>query len=133
MPNNQRTTVIEEQWRDAVETYELGYQNGSQIARDLGVSASTVSREFKRRGARKACRVAETVVELEAALDAKARREARRRNAEQAVALERLAVIDALISEMVKSLVAAKRAGSLALAGPEIARVGKALGVKPQR
>jgi IS30 family transposase len=125
--------ITEEQWRDAMDAYELGYQNGSHIARELGVSASTVSREFKRRGARKACRVAETVAELEATLDAKARREARRRRIEEAAALDQLGAIDDLITDMVKSLIMAERAGNLTSAAPKVTQIGKALGVKGLR
>ena len=53
MSQTHRKSITEEQWDEAVASYELGYQNGAQIARQLGVSPATVSREFKRRGARK--------------------------------------------------------------------------------
>jgi IS30 family transposase len=129
----QRTSVTEEQWKWAADDFELGRKHAVEIAAELGVSPATVSREFKRRGCRKACRVAESVAKLEAALDAKARREAHRRRVEKAAVMERLAAMDALIGEMVKSLVAAERAGNLSSAVPEIVRIGKTLGVKTLR
>jgi Mn-dependent DtxR family transcriptional regulator len=46
MPNTHRSKATEQQWLEAVTAFELGYENGSQIARRLGVSPSTVSREF---------------------------------------------------------------------------------------
>lgn len=128
MPSQRRKSIPERQWQAAVEAYELGTKHGSQIARQLGVSAATVSREFKRRGCRKACRVAESVVGLEAALDAKDRALARRREAEMAAAAERSASIDRLIGGMMKSLIAAHRAGNLAAAGPLIDEVRRSLG-----
>lgn len=133
MPTNRRTTVTEEQWLEAVEAYELGTKHGVQIAAKIGVSASTISREFKRRGCVKGCRAWETVIELEAAVDAKARRETRRRAAEEAAAWERSAALDKLIGDMVRSLVAAERAGNMSSVAPVIERVGKAIGVKPLR
>jgi IS30 family transposase len=133
MPTKRLNTVTEEQWREAVEAFELGYKNGSQIARELGVSPSTVSREFKRRGCRKGHRAMETVAELEAALDAKARRAALRRQAGEAAAMARSAELDFLMAELVGAIVAADKAGNLASATAKIAEIGNALGVKPQR
>jgi IS30 family transposase len=127
MPKKRRNIITEKQWLKAVEAYELGTHHASQIARELGVSATTVSREFKRRGARKACRVAETQVELEASLNAKARRRARERSLKEAAALERLALINAMIHDMVKSVLAAEGDGDLALAASKVAEVRKAL------
>lgn len=73
------------------------------------------------------------MAELEAALDAKARRVARSRVLEEAAGAERCAALNKLIGDMVKTLIAAERAGKLASAAPEIARIGKALNVKPLR
>ena len=70
MSQTHRKSITDEQWDEATASYELGYQNGAQIARELGVSPATVCREFKRRRARKGCRVAEVVAELVAKLDA---------------------------------------------------------------
>ena len=120
-------TITEEQWREAVEAYELGTKHAVQIAGELGVSPATVSREFKRRGCVKACRVAESVAALEAALDAKDRRLAPLRRAQEAAAMERLAAINSLIGEMMKGLVAADRAGNLAAAGPMVEKVRRSL------
>ena len=127
MQKDPRKIVTEQQWRDAIDTYELGKKHASQIAADLGVSPAKVSREFKRRGARKACRVAESVAELEAALDAKDRRMAPLRRARETAAMERLAAINSLIGGMMKDLIAADRAGNLAAAGPMIEKVRRSL------
>jgi IS30 family transposase len=133
MPKTPRKLVTQEQWLEAVDAYELGIRHASEIAHDLGVSAATVSREFKRRGATKACRVEETVADLEAALDEKARRDARRNAAREAAAMERSAELDRLVAELMRSIVAAGKAGDLTLANPTITEVSKALGVKPSR
>jgi len=128
-----RKIITDERWTEAADAYELGYRNTAQIAAELGVSRSTVSREFKRRGARKACRVHETVAHFEAALDAKARRQARLRVAQEAAAMERSAELDRLIRELMKSVIAAGKAGDLTRANPTITEISKALGEKPSR
>lgn len=133
MQQTKPKTITEEHWREAVDAYELGTKHAVQIAADLGVSSATVSREFKRRGARKACRVAESVAELEAVLEVKARRRACRRRVEEAAAMERLAAINNLIDDMVKSVFAAQRTGNLAAAAAKVAEVGATLGVKRSR
>ena len=130
MPQKTKTSVTEEQWLEAVAAFELGTHHANELAADLGVSPATVSREFKRRSARKACRVAEVVADLEASLDAKARQRARQRATDEAAALERSAAFDVLIGGMMKSLVAAERAGSLSSAARKVNDVGRALGVR---
>ncbi|HVM22081.1 MAG TPA: helix-turn-helix domain-containing protein [Sphingomicrobium sp.] len=124
MSQIQRQSITKEQWDEATASYELGYQNGAQIARELGVSPATVSRELKRRGARKGCRVDEVVAELVARLDAEAKDKARREEAEAAA---RGAVMDALVGELMDALIAADKAGQLASANEEVVRIGKAL------
>jgi DNA-binding MurR/RpiR family transcriptional regulator len=124
MLRTHRRSITNEQWDEAAASYELGYKNGAQIARELGVSPPTVSREFKRRGCRKASRVAEVVAELEARLDAEANEKALRQEAERAA---RAAVMDALVGELMDALVAADKAGELASANAEVTRIGKAL------
>jgi IS30 family transposase len=119
-----RKSITKEQWDEAGASYELGYSNGAQIARTLGVSAATVSREFKRRGCVKGCRIDEYVADLEARLDAEAREKALRREAEAAA---RAAAINALVSDLMDALVAADKAGELAAANSEVTRIGKAL------
>lgn len=119
--------LTEKQWRDAADAYELGTKHGAQIAREFGVSASTVSREFGRRGCIKARRVGETVAALEAELDAKHGMEARRRATQEAAGVERSAVLDKLMGSMMKSLIAADKAGRIAAAGPVIERVRRSL------
>jgi IS30 family transposase len=133
MPKTPRKLVTQEKWLEAVDAYELGTKHASEIAHDLGVSAATVSREFKRRGCVKARRVEETVADLKAALDEKAKRVARRQAAREAAALERSAELDRLVTELMRSVMAASKAGDLTLANPTIAEVCNALGVKPQR
>ena len=127
MQKDPRKIVTEQQWRDAIDVYELGCKHASQIATDLGVSPATVSREFKRRGARKACRVAESIAPLVAELDAKDRRLAPLRRAKEVAAMERLAAINGLIDEMMKGIIAANRAGNLAAAAPVVEKVRRSL------
>lgn len=127
MESKQRKSISESQWQAAVDAFELGTKHASQIAHELGVSPATVSREFKRRSARKARRVAESVADLETALDAKDRRLAPLRRAKEAAAMERLAAINSLIDGMMKSLIAADRAGNLAATGPMVEKVRRSL------
>lgn len=127
MSKSPRKSITEDQWLAAVDAFELGTHHASQIARELGVSASTVSREFKKRGCVKACRVEESIAPLIAELDARDRARARRRNAEIDAAAERGAALDRLMDLMVKSLVAADKAGNLTAAKPVIDRIGRAL------
>lgn len=120
MSQAHRKSVTKEQWDEAAASYELGYRNGAQIARDLGVSPATVCREFKRRGARKASRVGEVVAELVAKLDAEAAER-------QAQAEAKAATINALAEKLVDAVFAADQAADLTLANEEIARIDKAL------
>jgi IS30 family transposase len=133
MEKKLRTGITEEQWQRAVDDYERGTKHGVEIANDLGVSASTVSREFKRRGCVKASRVAEVMAPIEAALDRRARRRAVFQRARDEAAAQRAAANDALIDEMMRSLVAAMKAGDLTLAAPKVNEIGKSLGVKVRR
>lgn len=57
------------EWAYAVEQYELGYQSGTSIARELGVSKQAMSRGLIKRGAIKGARAYETVRELNKVLD----------------------------------------------------------------
>ena len=127
MASKARKPISERQWQAAADAYELGTKHASQIARELGVSSSTVSRVFKLRGCIKACRVAESVAALEAALDAKDRRLAPQRRAQEAAAAARVYEIDRMIGAMVKSLIAADKTGNLAAAGPLIDQVRRSL------
>lgn len=133
MQNSKRKTITEKQWKHAADAYELGTKIGRQLAAELGVSPSTVSRELKRRGCIKGCRVAETQVGLEKQLQEKARRRAVIESVREKAALERSAVIDELMDDLVKTLIAADKAGTLAQAAPKIQEIGKALNVKPPR
>lgn len=127
MSNKSRESVSETQWQVAVDAYELGTKHASQIARELGVSGSTVSRELKRRGCQKACRVAESIAGLVAALDEKDRRLAPQREAAEATAIQRLSAINDLIDVMMKNIIAADRAGNLAAAAPMVEKVRRSL------
>jgi IS30 family transposase len=126
MTKSQRKAITSEQWDDAAASYEFGYKHAVEIAQELGVSAATVSREFKRRGCRKGSRLHELVAQRHAELDAEDQQKARRRETE---ALARFAAMDALVGELMDMLVTAERAGQLASANAEITRIGKALQV----
>lgn len=133
MPRNPRKPITDEQWIEAAEAYELGFKRAYEIASELGISPSTVSREFKRRGCRKGCRAAETVIALQAELDARALARAAAEEARENAAWERSAAMDRMIEEMMSALLAADRAGDLSAAAPIIQQVGGAVGVKPLR
>ena len=137
MVDRKQNPITESQWQAAVEAYEIGTRHAVQIARQLGVSPATVSREFSRRGCRKACRIAEFIAVCEAELDKNARLQARRREAEEAAnapaIAQRGAAIDELMEAMMTSIVAADRAGNLAAAGWAIEQVRDCMGVKPIR
>jgi DNA-binding MurR/RpiR family transcriptional regulator len=124
MSQTHRKSITKEQWDKAADDYELGWKNGAQLARELGVSPATVSREFKRRGCRKACRVAEVVAELEARLDAEAKLKARAKAAADA---ERAKALNSLVGELMDAIMAANRTGNLTMANPDIARIDRAL------
>ena len=124
MSQTHRKSITKEQWDEAAAAYELGYKHGAQIARELGVSPATVTREFKRRGCVKACRVAEAVAEIEAKLDAEAKLKARAKAAADA---ERAKALNRLVGELMDAIVAADAAGNLTMANPDIARIDKAL------
>jgi IS30 family transposase len=124
MSEPHRKAVTIEQWNEAAAAYELGHKHAAQIARELGVSAATVSREFKRRGCVKACRVVEFIADLEARLDAEAKL---KEQAKAAADAERAKALDNLVGELMDVLVAADQAGNLSMANPEIARIDKAL------
>jgi DNA-binding MurR/RpiR family transcriptional regulator len=119
-----RVAVTKEEWDDAAAAYELGSKHGAQIARELGVSPATVSREFQRRGCRKGCRVDEYVAEFLARLDAEAEEKVR---AEAAKAAERKAAIARFVDQIFGAIDAAHDAGESLGANPEIARIDKEL------
>ncbi len=131
MPNKSRKDITGEQWREAIDANELGTKHGVQIARELGISSATLSREFNRRGCEKACRVGEIVAALEAEYGRIDRLKARRRKAQDAAAADAGAAIEHLISAMLRELIAADKAGNLAAAGPAIETIRKSLGAKP--
>lgn len=124
MSKTHRKSITKERWDEAAASYELGLRNGAQIARELGVSPATVSREFKRRGCVKASRIAEFVADLEARLDAEAEQKAQAKAAADA---DRAKALNHLVGELMDALMAANQAGNLSMANPEIARIDKAL------
>lgn len=126
MPRSKRR-ITEKRWCEAVDAFELGTHNGSQIARQLGVSASAVSRQFRKRGARKGCRVSETVVEFEAELAAKAKRRAQHQSFREAAAWQRMAEINAMVHDMVESLLAAGETGDLLMPAAKVTELRQAL------
>jgi DNA-binding MurR/RpiR family transcriptional regulator len=127
MTNARPKSIPKEAWDKAAEAYELGTKHGTAIARELGVSPATVSREFKRRGCRKGCRAFETVVALNAALDERDRERMRRRDEELAATARRSASLDSLVDGMMKALLAADEGGNLSAAAPVVAEVDRAL------
>jgi IS30 family transposase len=124
MSQTHRKSITKEQWAEAATDYELGHKHGAQIARELGVSPATVSREFKRRGCVKACRVGEFVADLEVRLNVEAERKARAKAAADA---ERAKALDSLVGELMDAITAANQAGNLSMANPDIARIDRAL------
>ena len=124
MSQTHRISVTNDQWDAAAADYEIGHKHAAQIAEELGVSAATVSREFKRRGCVKGSRVGEFTAALEARLDAEAEQKARAKAIADA---ERAKTLDSLVGELMDALVTADQAGSVTMANPDIARIDKAL------
>ncbi|MAM37297.1 MAG: hypothetical protein CL949_02035 [Erythrobacter sp.] len=128
-----KNTISEQTWNEQAALYELGFKHGNQIARELGVSPQTVSRQMKRRGAVKGSRVSESVKDLKAILDRKARRAALM---ELSDSQRRRRVVEAnleAVGQMVAALLEADRQGDLTLAAPVIDRVESGLGRKRKR
>jgi IS30 family transposase len=128
-----KNTISEQAWDEQAALYELGFKHGNQIARELGVSPQTVSRQMKRRGAVKGSRVNETMQDLEAALDRKARCAALM---ELSDSERRRRVVEAnleAVGQMVAALLEADRQGDLTLAAPAIDRMASTLGQKRKR
>ncbi len=128
-----KNTISEQTWDEQAALYELGFKHGNQIARELGVSPQTVSRQMKRRGAVKGSRVNETMQDLKAALDRKARCAALM---ELSDSERRRRVVEAnleAVGQMVAALLEADRQGDLTLAAPAIDRMASTLGQKRKR
>jgi hypothetical protein len=124
MPQTHRISVTKKQWDEAAADYELGHKHAAQIARELGVSAATVSREFKRRGCVKARRIAETVAAIEARLDAEAEEKAR---AEAAAEAERKETLSRLVSAFFDISATIKSRGEDPSTSPELHSLGEEL------
>tara|TARA_B100002049_G_C16040816_1_gene358847 strand:+ start:797 stop:1198 length:402 start_codon:yes stop_codon:yes gene_type:complete len=128
-----KNKMAEKTWDEQAALYEFGFKHGNQIARELGVSPQTVSRQMKRRGAVKGSRVNETIQDLEARLDRKARSAALMHLSDSQ---RRRKVAEAnlqAVGHMVAALIEADRQGDLTLATPVIDRMGSMLGKKRQR
>lgn len=121
MSKAHRVAVTEKQWDEAAADYELGHKHAAQIARDLGVSAATVSREFKRRGCVKASRIAETFAAIEARLDAEAEAKACAKAAAEA---ERQRLVSRLIDEFFETSDVVRKRGENRDDDPERDRIG---------
>jgi len=124
MSQTHGVALTKQQWEEAAAAYELGHKHAAQIARELGVSAATVSREFARRGCVKGSRIAETIAEIETRLDAEANERARAKAAADA---ERKALVSQLVNELFDAFDAADLAGEPREANPNIARIGREL------
>ncbi len=125
-----KNTISEQTWNEQAALYELGFKHGNQIARELGVSPQTVSRQMKRRGVVKGSRVNETIQDLEAALDRKARCAALM---DLSDSQRRRKVVEAnleAVGKMVAALLEADRQGNLTLAAPVIDRMASTFGQK---
>ena len=121
MSRPHRISATKEQWDEAAAAYELGSKHGAQIARELGVSPATVTREFQRRGCKKACRVDEYVAEFLAMLDAAAEERARAKAGADAA---RKKLVSKLVDELWNAFEAADLAGEPREANPNIVRIG---------
>ena len=128
-----KNTISEQTWNEQAALYELGFKHGNQIARELGVSPQTVSRQMKRRGVVKGSRVNETIQDLKAALDRKARCAALMELSDSRC---RRTVVEAnleAMGQMVAALLEADRQGDLTLAAPMVDRMASMLGQKRKR
>ncbi|KEO85724.1 hypothetical protein EH30_14515 [Erythrobacter sp. JL475] len=120
-----KNAIPDEVWETYVASFELGFMGVTAIARRLGLSPQTVSREMKRRGAVKCSRMHEVVEEIEARLD---RDKQERELMKLAEAERRQAAIEAnckVIGRLVALLEAADDRGELALLGPAMKRMAK--------
>lgn len=133
MPRATRKKITEEQWKRAADAYERGTKHGAQIARELGVSKATVSRELKRRGCVKGSRVADVIAPLEAELSRQRRLRALMQTPEEEAAASRLAELNRLVDDMMRTIIAAAKAGDISKATPKIDEVGRTLGVRMAR
>jgi hypothetical protein len=124
MLETHRVAVTKKQWDEAAADYELGHKHAAQIARELGVSAATVSREFKRRGCVKASRIAETVAAIEARLDAEAEQRTR---AEAAAEADRRQTLPRLVSAFFDISDTIRSRGEDPSTSPELHSLGEEL------
>jgi len=128
-----KNMISDDVWDEQADILELGLKHANQIARELGVSPQTVSRQMKRRGAVKGSRVNASIEDLVIALDRRTRCAAL---LELSDSQRRQEVVEAnakAIGYMVAALLEADRRGDLKLAAPVIDSLGAALGGKRRR
>jgi hypothetical protein len=124
MPLQRPNRISKEQWDTAAASYELGERHAVQIARDLGVSPPTVSREFARRGCVKGSRIAETIGAIETRLDAEA---IQRERAKAEAAARQREVISRFVDQIFEAMDAARNAGRSLGECPDIQRISQEL------
>jgi hypothetical protein len=122
--------VTSSQWDRAADLFELGLRHANQLAQELGVSPQTVSREMKKRGAKKGSRSRETVADLDAFLVRKRRREAHARALAETTAAERRAANLAVLDRMMVAILNADALGDLTLAEKAIHESASAFGAR---
>lgn len=127
MPKKKLPPINEHQWLDAVEAYELGQKSQRQIARELGVSAATVCRQMRTRGAVKASRIDEVIDELNARLDHHALLRIQADAAAWKVKMLRVEKTNAMISNMMQAIIMADKLGNIAMAKGVIAATSAAI------
>lgn len=128
-----RNAIPDEVWETYAASFELGYMGVTAIARRLGLSPQTVSREMARLGAVKSSRIHEVVEELEARLD---REKQQRELVELAAAERQHLAMEAnckAIGRLISLLEAADGRGELAMLGPAIKRMAKGSPKNPRR
>ncbi len=128
-----RCDISEDRWLKAVDIFELGLRNGRQIADMLGISVQTVSREMKRRGARKGCRAYETLSDIVDYFDRKDRRKAQMRAHALTSAAQRKALAHTALDKMISAMIESERLGDLSLASPIIQSTASAFGMAQKK
>lgn len=132
-----KATVSDREWTKQVEVFERGLKHANAIARELGVSPQTVSREMKDRGAVKGSRVGEYIIELNEKLDGEARDRAKLKAEKEKIEFARWLQISQSYTNrldgMLDALMVADEAGDLALARPVVDHVGGAFPPKRRR
>lgn len=122
------SSISDDEWTKAADLYELGLKNLGEIAATLGVSVATVSRRLKQMGCVKGSRVHQTVADLEALLDRRAQRARRLEAAKNSDRRKNREAADAFAERLVRTIIAADKAGKLAELGPAMKKMRRSLG-----